>query len=205
MRINNSFGSIYWTSGIAVVFLERLEGYYEPLPAAHLFHFDQLYGFSMTTSAEIRFRFYTLVLKSEVAEYFVQGAANWVIGVDDTGVVKGRMKFCRPMFRAISKVNSDLAKSTFTQARMQFHPIAQKLIAQVRILRTLCTFFHLQLTRTLDWISQQRAERQKHPCVDCKWIILIIYLYLHFRSLQQKESKLDVFTVLSLFGPRVSD
>lgn len=112
------------------VFLERLESYNEPLPAAHLFHFDALYSFSKTLSAEIRFRFYNLVLKSQAAKHFVQYAANWVIGMDDTGVIKGRMKFCRPVFRAMYKVDSDLAISTFKQARTQFHPIAQSLIAQ---------------------------------------------------------------------------
>ncbi|KAG1717493.1 hypothetical protein EDB19DRAFT_1814438, partial [Suillus lakei] len=112
------------------VFLERLESYNEPLPAGHLFHFDKLYSFSKTLSAEIRFRFYTLVLKSQAAKHFVQGAANWVIGVDDTGVIKGRMKFCRPVFRALFKVDPNLTISTFRQARTQFHPIAQSLIAQ---------------------------------------------------------------------------
>lgn len=112
------------------VFLERLEDYSEPLPAGHLFHFDQLYSFSTTPSTEIRFRFYNIVLKSEAATYFVQDAANWVIGMDGTGVIKGRMKFCRPVFRAIYKVDPDLARSTFSQARTQFHPIAQNLIAQ---------------------------------------------------------------------------
>jgi leukotriene-A4 hydrolase len=126
--------SVSRISNVAAVLLERLEGYNEPLPATHLFHFDQLYNFSTTTSAEIRFRFYNLVLKSEAAKHFVQDAANWVIGVDDTGVIKGRMKFCRPVFRAISKIDPDLAKSTFSQARTQFHPIAQNLIAQVRYL-----------------------------------------------------------------------
>ncbi|KAG1838375.1 hypothetical protein DFJ58DRAFT_814207 [Suillus subalutaceus] len=112
------------------VFLERLESYNEPLPAGHLFHFDKLYAFSKTLSAEIRFRFYALVLKSQAAMHFVQGAANWVIGADDTGVIKGRMKFCRPVFRVMFKVKPDLAISTFRQAQTQFHPIAQSLIAQ---------------------------------------------------------------------------
>jgi leukotriene-A4 hydrolase len=156
-------GFTSWISELAAVFLERLESYNEPLPAAHLFHFDQLYSFSTTASAEIRFRFYNLVLKSEAAQHFVQAAANWVVGVDETGVIKGRMKFCRPVFRAIDKVDSDLAKSTFTRARTQFHPIAQNLIAQVCTLAqgTLSACSHLQLIRTLSWIevaSHRRAE-----------------------------------------------
>lgn len=137
---------------IAAVFLERLESYNESLPTGHLFHFDKLYSFSTTLSAEIRFRFYTLVLKSPAAMYFVQGAANWVIGADDTGVIKGRMKFCRPVFRAMFKVDADLTISTFRQARTQFHPIAQSLIAQVRILFSMSACPYLQSIRTLGWI-----------------------------------------------------
>jgi leukotriene-A4 hydrolase len=83
--------------------------------------------------------------------HFVQGAANWVIGADDTGVIKGRMKFCRPVFRAIFKVNPDLAISTFRQAQTQFHPIAQSLIAQVRILSSLSACPYLQSIRILGW------------------------------------------------------
>lgn len=159
------FGSIGWLSNVAAVLLERLEGYNEPLPATHLFHFDQLYNFSTTPSAEIRFRFYNLVLKSEAAKHFVQDAANWVIGVDDTGVIKGRMKFCRPVFRAISKVDPDLAKSTFSQARTQFHPIAQNLIAQVRISLTESSCSYWRLIRTLGWIEVKDYEGLKHKSI----------------------------------------
>ncbi len=41
------------------------------------------------------------------------------------------MKFCRPVFRAASKVDKELAKKTFVKNKTSFHPIAQKLIEKV--------------------------------------------------------------------------
>ncbi len=44
---------------------------------------------------------------------------------------KGRMKFCRPMFKAVAAVDRDLATSQWNKARDQFHPVARKLIDKV--------------------------------------------------------------------------
>lgn len=41
------------------------------------------------------------------------------------------MKFCRPIFRAASKVDKDLAVHVFGKAKDEFHPIARKLIEKV--------------------------------------------------------------------------
>jgi leukotriene-A4 hydrolase len=65
------------------------------------------------------------------ASDFVGKALKWVTGRDGTGVIKGRMKFCRPTFRAASKVNAALAKDYFSQSQEEFHPIARKLIEKV--------------------------------------------------------------------------
>ncbi|EIW81415.1 leukotriene-A4 hydrolase [Coniophora puteana RWD-64-598 SS2] len=120
-----------FAAGQTMVFLERLESY-PALPSAHLFHFDNLYQFSTTTSPELRLRFYLLVTldpTSEAAKHFAPDAAKWVVGNDGTGVIKGRMKFCRPVFRQIYKVDQKLAVDTFEPAKDQFHPIARRLIA----------------------------------------------------------------------------
>lgn len=58
-------------------------------------------------------------------------AANWVTGADGTGLIKGRMKFCRPIFRALFKVDNKLAVDEFVKAKNAFHPIAKKLIEKV--------------------------------------------------------------------------
>jgi len=113
-----------------VVFLERMQAI-PALPSTHLQHLAEVYQLSTTPNAEIRLRFYELVLndpESEVAQIFASDAAKWVVGDDGTGVVKGRMKFCRPTLRAVSRVNNTLAKTIYGKARQSFHPIARKLI-----------------------------------------------------------------------------
>ncbi|XP_006454850.1 hypothetical protein AGABI2DRAFT_198496 [Agaricus bisporus var. bisporus H97] len=113
-----------------VVFLEKLQSY-SPLPSDLILHLGRLYGVSSTSNAEIRLRFYGVALQdasSPAAQHFAVEAAKWVIGDDGTGIIKGRMKFCRPTFRSISKVNHDVAVETFMKAKNYFHPIARKLI-----------------------------------------------------------------------------
>ena len=97
-------------------------------------HLGSLYGLSATGNAELRFRFYENALadpSTPSAKTFAEEAAKWVVGEDSTAVVKGRMKFCRPTFRAIAKVDKDLAVRTYTPNKGSFHPIAAKLIEKV--------------------------------------------------------------------------
>jgi leukotriene-A4 hydrolase len=71
-----------------------------------------------------------LALESKDGKEFAAAAAEWVVGKNGT-LVKGRMKYCRPIFKAISKVDSGLAKKTFLEFGKYFHPIAQKWIKKV--------------------------------------------------------------------------
>ena len=125
---------LQFSYSIIVVFLERLATY-PPLPSAHISHLGTLYEVATSANAEIRLRFYHIALKdptSSVAVDYASQALKWVTGRDGTGVIKGRMKFCRPTFRAASRVNTTLAKQYFTQSKEEFHPIARKLIEKVR-------------------------------------------------------------------------
>jgi len=113
-----------------VVFLESLLDF-PPLPCSHLVHLGNIYGMSSTTNAEIRLRFYNLVLStptSEAAAHFAPEATKWVVGDDGSNVIKGRMKFCRPVFRSVFQANERLAKEAWEKHRNKFHPIAKKLI-----------------------------------------------------------------------------
>jgi leukotriene-A4 hydrolase len=97
-------------------------------------HLGVLYGVATTPNAEIRLRFYNLALKdpkSSAALDFASHALKWVTGRDGTDVIKGRMKFCRPTFRAAARVDSTLAKEYFVRSKAEFHPIARKLIEKV--------------------------------------------------------------------------
>ncbi|KAH6904902.1 leukotriene-A4 hydrolase [Coprinopsis sp. MPI-PUGE-AT-0042] len=113
-----------------IAFLERLHAY-EPLQGYLVNLLGSTYHFSTTGNAEIRFRFYQIALNdaaSEESKAFAVEAAKWVVGTDGSDAVKGRMKFCRPTFRAIAKVDKALAQETFEAHRSAFHPIAAKLI-----------------------------------------------------------------------------
>jgi leukotriene-A4 hydrolase len=113
--------------------LERLQAY-PTLPSSHISHLGELYQLSTSSDAEIRLRFYELALTdplSDTAKTFARTASDWVVGNDGTGIIKGRMKFCRPIFRAIFAVDKCLAVEAFTNFRDQFHPIARKLIEKV--------------------------------------------------------------------------
>lgn len=117
----------------SVVFLERLQSF-PNLPSHLISYLGSLYKLSSTPNAEIRYRFYDIALaepSSAAAKGFAGEAANWLVGTDGTGVIKGRMKFCRPVFRAINQVNNNLAVTTFKKNQDAFHPIARKLIARV--------------------------------------------------------------------------
>ncbi|KAJ7487177.1 leukotriene A4 hydrolase, partial [Mycena galericulata] len=114
------------------VFLERLQDF-PALPYSHVAHLGVVYGISSTPNAEIRF--YNLALSpptSEAAAHFTPEATKWAVGDDGSGVIKGRMKFCRPVFREVFKVNPELAKEAWEKNRRAFHPIARKMIDKVR-------------------------------------------------------------------------
>jgi len=118
-----------FNSNQKVVFLERLQ-VLPPLPATHITHLGCLYKVADTSNAEIRFRFYGLALRDPTSapENLVLDAAKWVVGEDGSGVIKGRAKFCRPVFRSIARIDRDLAVKYFEKHKAEFHPIARKLI-----------------------------------------------------------------------------
>jgi len=115
-----------------VVFLQRLQAL-PPLPASHIAYLGSLYKVADTSNAEIRFAFYELALRDRdsVPEHLALDAVKWVVGDDGSGVIKGRAKFCRPVFRSIVKIDKDLAVKYFEKHKAEFHPIARRLIEKV--------------------------------------------------------------------------
>ncbi|KAF9463241.1 hypothetical protein BDZ94DRAFT_1259460 [Collybia nuda] len=113
-----------------IVFLEHLQTFPQ-LPLQHVKRLGSLYRVAKTSNAELRFRFYEIALKdpaSPSAKAFVTEVAKWIIGDDGTCIIKGRMKFCRPMFRAVTRVNQGIAVDAFKIAQERFHPIVRKMI-----------------------------------------------------------------------------
>ena len=118
----------------SVVFLERLQSF-PALPKVHIDFLGEIYGLSNTLNAGIRSRFYEVALLDPVspaASVYAKRAAAWVVGKDvECGVVKGCMKFCRSIFRAVYAVDQELAISTYVDNKLSFHPITRNLIEKV--------------------------------------------------------------------------
>ncbi|CCM06484.1 uncharacterized protein FIBRA_08753 [Fibroporia radiculosa] len=113
-----------------ILFLERIQSY-AALPSSHVTLMGTLYHFADTPNAELRFRFYEFAFldpKSSAAKAFAPAAAAWVTGNDGTGIIKGRMKLCRPVFRGINEVDHDLAVKAFKESAINFHPIARRML-----------------------------------------------------------------------------
>ena len=121
-----------FNSNQKVVFLERLQAL-PPLPASHIVHLGSLYKVADTSIVGIRFRFYELALRdrNSVPKNLVQDAVRWVVGDDGSGVIKGKTKICRLVFRSVAKIDKDLAVKYFEKHKAKFHPIARKLIEKV--------------------------------------------------------------------------
>jgi len=116
-----------------VAFLEKLQTYH-PLPSDLILHLGKIYQFSDTSNSEIRLRYYEVVFldpSTTAAKELVVAAMKWVIGEDGSGSIKGRMKFCRPIFRMCSRVERQLILNNWKRVKSSFHPIAQKLINKV--------------------------------------------------------------------------
>lgn len=111
-----------WNANQVVVFLERLHSG-PKVPLAVTQKLDEVYGFSKATNGEVLLRFFEVALEVEGGKY-AQQAAEWVKG-------QGRMKFCRTVYRALNKVEPQLAKKTFTDNRSFYHPIAAAQIEKV--------------------------------------------------------------------------
>ncbi|KAI0932947.1 hypothetical protein AcW1_000087 [Taiwanofungus camphoratus] len=119
-----------FASNQKLVFLERLQSY-PALPAAHVARLGTVYNLAETSNPELRLRFYEVAFldaSSAAAKALAPAAVKWVVGDDGSGVLKGRMKFCRPVFRDVSRVDRALAVRYFTRSKEAFHPIARRLI-----------------------------------------------------------------------------
>lgn len=119
------------------VFLERLQSF-RALPPTHIKYLGELYSLATTGNAELRFRYYQTALldpSTPASKEVARSAVDWVVGNDGTGVVKGRMKFCRPVLRDANKADPEYTKATYTKYKTSFHPIAQNLIDKVSALK----------------------------------------------------------------------
>lgn len=83
---------------------------------------DRAYTLTSTKNSEIRFRWQRICLHCGYKPIYSH--------VVDFITSQGRMKFVRPLYRELLKVQPDLARSTFTKHKSTYHPIAAKMIGQ---------------------------------------------------------------------------
>lgn len=82
---------------------------------------DECYGF-VKANCEVSFRFFRLAL-----------GAKWeggLAGAIDLATRQGRMKFTRPIYRALKEYDVKLARDTFAKHRGSYHPICMKMVAK---------------------------------------------------------------------------
>mmetsp|Transcript_32923 Transcript_32923/g.33535 ORF Transcript_32923/g.33535 Transcript_32923/m.33535 type:complete len:624 (+) Transcript_32923:135-2006(+) len=111
-----------WNTKQLCMFLDALIGAEETVPVSVLEAMDTLYSFTTSTNAEIKYRWCALCIDSE---------AVWILPVAvDMVTSQGRMKFTRPLYRAMraSTMGAQLSIDTFKTNYEMYHPIAKKMI-----------------------------------------------------------------------------
>lgn len=102
-----------WSTSQRSIFLEKLISFSDQesivIPSSTLQSIDSLYSFGESNNAEIKFRWQKLCLKSDV-EWIVPQVKEFIIS-------QGRMKFVRPLYRALrlSSAGAQVAIDTFEQ------------------------------------------------------------------------------------------
>ncbi|GIL75506.1 hypothetical protein Vretifemale_5282 [Volvox reticuliferus] len=114
-----------WSSEQMVAFLDKLGQFRAPQPMHRTVtkRLAELYGIYDSNNAEIRYSFFKLAIPAEDDQALSATAAMLRN--------QGRMKFLRPLYRALhrSKAGRQLAEDTFAEVGMSYHPIARKMVA----------------------------------------------------------------------------
>lgn len=80
----------------------------------------RVYEFVTSHNVEIKSAYYLVALKARDTTCY-EGTADLLGRV-------GRMKFVRPLFRALNKVDRDLALKTFSKNKDFYHPICKGMV-----------------------------------------------------------------------------
>lgn len=78
------------------------------------------YGLLDTKNAELKTVYYQIAMQAKDTSAY-QGVADLLGEV-------GRMKFVRPLFKSLNKVDRDLALKTFEKNRDFYHPICRQMV-----------------------------------------------------------------------------
>ncbi|RKP04684.1 hypothetical protein THASP1DRAFT_33517 [Thamnocephalis sphaerospora] len=102
-----------------IVFLDLLADY-DAFPVDKIAAMDELYSLTEVRNAEIRFGWQMLCLKAAYKPIYAH-VAQFV-------TEQGRMKYVRPLYRELSKVDMAFACKVFLANRENYHPIAMRMI-----------------------------------------------------------------------------
>lgn len=109
-----------WTANQIVVFLERVQLFSKPLTVSQSATMGEIYCLVNTRNVELSSRYLGIGLAAKDKSVYHPTA-------DLLGKV-GRMKFVRPLYRKLVKVNRDLAVKTFLKNKDFYHPICKQMI-----------------------------------------------------------------------------
>ena len=100
--------------------LAEVQDFAEPLSPERSQELGKVYGLADSQNAELKTAYYLIALRSQDKASY-QGVADLLGSV-------GRMKFVRPLFRALNKVDRELAVKTFEKNRDFYHPICRGMV-----------------------------------------------------------------------------
>ena len=111
-----------WSSLQKCILLERLMRHSDEarMTTETLCAMDERYRFTETRNAEIKFRWLSLCLQC--------GSSFIVPHVVAFLTQQGRMKYVRPLYRMLQKMDARTAAETYSANASSYHPIARKLI-----------------------------------------------------------------------------
>lgn len=112
-----------WSSTQYVVFLDSVADSSAATATEAIRELGSIYDFSTSSNPEVISRWYTLAVTAKLGPDTYNSLAEWL------GTV-GRMKFVRPGFRLLAKVDKELAIKTFKQHEAFYHPICRYMVSK---------------------------------------------------------------------------
>ena len=112
--------SVNWPSGKKCLFINALLESTNNLSIQAINTMKKEYKF-LETNCEVRCGFITLMLRASGT------------GIDEAiklATEQGRMKYTRPMYKELARVDRDIATATFVKHRSMYHPICAKMVAR---------------------------------------------------------------------------
>ncbi|KAL1873813.1 hypothetical protein VTK73DRAFT_728 [Phialemonium thermophilum] len=118
--VPNSADVESFTGNQKLVFLNAVHSFDQPLTAAQSQALGRTYGFLESRNVELKTVYYQIAMRA--------GDKATHEGVAELLGQVGRMKFVRPLFRSLNRVDRPLALKTFEKNRDFYHPICRQMV-----------------------------------------------------------------------------